>query len=371
MDVRLLRALVAVADCGGFGVAAGRLSITQPALSKQIQALEAEVGGALFTRGRRGAEATRLGQALLPEARELVRRVDALSRRAAQFKRGEAGSLAVGFGLSGIDLAPQAVAAFRRRFPGVEITLEDMSSNAQVEAVRAGDLDVGFVRLPAPEDLGRLVVLADTLAVASPGDQDPPPTDPAGVAAWLRGRPVVRLTRAKGPGLVRQIELFEEEFGARPEPVQEASDLQTVLALVAAGVGAALVPAGAADIASATVTVTPIESEGGWGGGSAGERGTGSGGRSAEGSGGRTGGRARGGAGSGSTGRSDAVSWRIGAVWDPARATRVRDNFLAVVQELAGRRDELGRERDRGAADPESTWSAARRKTGRSPRRGG
>lgn len=143
--------------------------------------------------------------------------------------------------------------------------------------------------------------------------------DPAGVAAWLRGRPVVRLTRAKGPGLVRQIELFEEEFGARPEPVQEASDLQTVLALVAAGVGAALVPAGAADIASATVRVTPIECDGG------------------------------------STGDFDAVSWRIGAVWDPARVTRVRDNFLAVVRELARKRDTdspdaapVRRPRDRG-----------------------
>ncbi|MFI6583215.1 LysR family transcriptional regulator [Embleya sp. NPDC050493] len=360
MDVRLLRALVAVADSGGFGVAAGRLSITQPALTKQIQALEAEVGGALFTRGRRGAEPTRLGLALLPDARELVRRVDVLNRRAAQFRRGEAGTLAVGFGLSGIDLAPQAVAAFRRRFPGVGITLEDMSSDAQVEAVRAGDLDVGFVRLPAPDDLGRLVVLTDTLAVASPGDQDPPPTDAVGVAAWLRGRPVVRLTRAKGPGLVRQIELFESEFGARPELVQEASDLQTVLALVAAGVGAALVPAGAADIAAATVTVTPIES----GGGSSGGLDGGAGGESGRGSDGGADGGTLGRFGGERTGGSDAVSWRIGAVWDPARPTRVRDNFLAVVRDLAGRRNGgtsdagsvrmpgRGRERDASATGP-------------------
>ncbi|MET7303773.1 LysR substrate-binding domain-containing protein [Embleya sp. NPDC005575] len=315
MDVRLLRALVMVADCGGFGVAAGRLSITQPALTKRIQALEAEVGGALFVRGRQGAEPTRLGAALLPEARDLVRRADLLTRRAAQFKRGEAGSLAVGFGLSGIDLAPQAVAAFRRRFPGVRITLEDMSSDAQVEAVRAGDLDVGFVRLPAPDDLGRLVVLTDTLAVAAPGDQDPPPTDPVGVAAWLRGRPVVRLTRAKGPGLVRQIESFEEAFGARPELVQEASDLQTVLALVAAGVGAALVPAGAADIAAPTATVTPIAADD-------------------------------------ASDTFDAVAWRIGAIWNrtPARATRARDNFLTVVRALVDQRT-----RDRATATATAT----------------
>ncbi|WP_439675956.1 LysR family transcriptional regulator [Embleya sp. MST-111070] len=318
MDIRLLRALVAVADCGAFGVAARGLSITQPALSKQIRALEGEVGGALFVRGRHGAEPTRLGATLLPEARELVRRADQLTRRAGQFRRGEAGSLAVGFGLSGIDLAPQAVAAFRRRFPGVEISLEDMSSASQIEAVRGGDLDVGFVRLPAPDDLARLVVLTDTLAVAAPRDADPPPTDPVGVAAWLRGRAVVRLTRAKGPGLVRQIELFEREFDARSEPVQEASDLQTVLALVAAGVGVALVPAGAADIASSTVVVTAIE-----GGGA-------------------------------SSAVSDvvsaAVSWRIGAVWDPARGTRVRDNFLAVVRDLVRRRGATSRPAGSGSA---------------------
>ncbi|MGC0415240.1 LysR substrate-binding domain-containing protein [Embleya sp. AB8] len=153
-----------------------------------------------------------------------------------------------------------------------------------------------------------VAVAADGRRWPALADRDPPPADPVGVAAWVRGRPVVRLTRAEGPGLVRQIELFQGGFDARPELVQEASDLQTVLALIAAGVGAALLPAGAADIASPTVAVTRIE--------------------------------------------SDAASWRIGAIWDSARATRVRDDFLAVAYTISRTRRPLRRVASTGTTRP-------------------
>src|SRR5690242_19542034 len=148
MNTRL-RAFVEVADVGGFGRAAASLSITQPALTKQIQSLERELGGTLFTRGRHGAALTEFGTVLLPQARELVAEASAFTRRAHQLARGEAGRLTLGFGLSTIDLAPQAVAAFRRVRPEVEISLEDLPSAVQISRIRSGQLHVGFVRLPA------------------------------------------------------------------------------------------------------------------------------------------------------------------------------------------------------------------------------
>src|SRR5437879_5205710 len=118
-----LTAFVAVADQRGYGNAARELHITQPALTKQIQALERELGGRLFTRGRHGATLTEFGALLLPQVRDLVGAAEEFLRRARRLAGGEAGTLTLGFGLSTIDIAPQAVAAFRRTYPGVEVSL--------------------------------------------------------------------------------------------------------------------------------------------------------------------------------------------------------------------------------------------------------
>jgi DNA-binding transcriptional LysR family regulator len=248
-----LRAFVAVADHHGFGLAADSLAITQPALSKQIQALEHELGGGrLFTRGRHGATLTEFGVTLLPQARELVAAADEFTRRARRLARGEAGRLRLGFGLSAIDIAPRAVAAFRRSRPDVEISLEDLPSAVQADRIRVGELHVGFVRLPVGDDLRQRVLRRDHLAVASTGPV------PADVAGWLGEQQLVRLARAKGPGLAAQIDQLGAAWGIQPGSLHETHDLQTVLALVAAGAGPALVPATAARIAPPAVTLTRL-----------------------------------------------------------------------------------------------------------------
>ncbi|TDD63615.1 LysR family transcriptional regulator, partial [Actinomadura rubrisoli] len=168
MEIRLLRGFLAVVEHGGFGRAASAASMTQPALTKQIQALEARAGGRLFHRGRHGAALTGLGAALLPGAQDLVQRADALARRMDRLARGEIGRLSVGFGMSSIELAPRAVAAFRRRHPGADITLDDMSTREQLERLEAGELDVGFVRLPVGDRWGQLPLRTDRLALATP-----------------------------------------------------------------------------------------------------------------------------------------------------------------------------------------------------------
>ncbi|WP_433331037.1 LysR substrate-binding domain-containing protein [Spirillospora sp. CA-294931] len=274
MEVASLRAFLAVADRRNYGRAALDLSVTQPTLTKQIQALEARVGGRLFSRGRHGATLTELGAILLPEARDLVCRADALELRMARAARGEVGRLSVGFGLSSIETAPRAVAAFRRRYPGVTVTLDDMSSHSQLERLATGELNVGFVRLPVGDAGGQVLLGTDRLAMATSGE------GAADVQEF------VQLRRERGPGLVGQIDRYRAAAGITAPIVQEADDLQTVLALVAAGVGAALVPSGATRIAPSSVTLTPV--------------------------------------------RHPDAEWRIGAVWNAARPNPLTSNFIEV-----------------------------------------
>jgi DNA-binding transcriptional LysR family regulator len=254
MDLRLLRAFVTVARLRNFGAAAEELSTSQPALTKQIQVLERKVGSVLFTRGRHGARLTPAGELLLPDALDLLERSEAFERRAAQVAVGDEGSLAIGFGLSGIDLAPRAVALFRSRWPGVSVSLDDMSSAVQCERLLAGSLQIGFVRLPVPAGLEHLRLRRDRLALAVRAEDDVP----RDLGRWLDTRPLVRLTPSRGPGLTAHINGLYAELGCHPQVLQEAADLQTVLALVAAGVGAAVVPQSAQRIAPAELRLIPL-----------------------------------------------------------------------------------------------------------------
>ncbi|GHD67726.1 LysR family transcriptional regulator [Jeongeupia chitinilytica] len=240
MEIRLLRAFVVLADCLHYGQAASRLCLTQPALTKQIRVLEDRLGAPLLVRGRHGAALTGFGADFLGEARELLGRADALDERARRMVRGEAGRLAIGFGLSSLQLAPQHIAAFRRHHPDVEIGLEDMSSAEQVERLLDGRLQLGFVRLPVVAPLASLPLLTDRLVLAVGDGVDP-----------LRPPTLLRLARHRGPGLAGEVDRLLDHWAGQgyvPSAVHEAGDIQTLLALAAAGIGAALVPESAVRI---------------------------------------------------------------------------------------------------------------------------
>lgn len=266
MEIRLYRAFTTAARHSTFGAAAAELALSQPALTKQIQMLEREVGAPLFLRGRHGAQLTSTGRQLLPDAIELVARADRLSARMRGVASGTSGHLAIGFGLSSIAIAPAGVAAFRKAFPGVAVTLEDHSSSEQIDLLRQGQLDFGFVRLPFPDGLAGIAVASDRLALARPAVAEVPAVAAHELGEWLEGHDLVALTAVRGPGLAAQIALLLDQLDCRVTVVQQAADLQTVLALVAAGVGGALVPASAVSVAPAGVVVMPItEPETQWG----------------------------------------------------------------------------------------------------------
>ena len=240
MDVERLRAFLAVADQGHFGHAAERLHITQPGLTKRIRALEEQIGGQLFDRDRQPVRLTPLGTLLLPQVRRLVRDADALLHDARGAVDGQIGHLNIGFGLSTIAVAPRLVARFRAAHPGVSVSMDDYSSHEQVNRLRRGELDLGFIRMPGPPDLTSFPLASDRLAIAVPQNLDIP--SGASFQRWLAAQEFIALREARGLGLAAQVRAWCRSTALDPKVVQEADDIQTVLALVSAGLGCAIVP---------------------------------------------------------------------------------------------------------------------------------
>ncbi|KVE28692.1 LysR family transcriptional regulator [Burkholderia singularis] len=243
MDLKLLRAFLTVAELRHFSRAADALHISQPALSKQIGMLEASVGGKLFERGRHGAVLTSFGETFLPDAQMLVRDADEILSRARESSSGRRGHLRIGICMSVLTIVPRLIADFRARHPGVAITLSDLSSAEQTRRLLAGKLDAGFMRLPPADGLSSFKVIDEGLALALPSHLRH--TRVPGDLCVLNEIGFIALQRARGPGLAAQIDRWCVERRFVPNVTQQAEDVQSVLASVAAGVGAAFVPSSA------------------------------------------------------------------------------------------------------------------------------
>ena len=240
MEIKLLKAFLTVAELRHFSRAADALHISQPALSKQIGALETSLGARLFERGRHGAELTTFGAEFLSDAEALVRDADDVLARAREASGGKRGRLRVGLCLSTLTLAPRLIAQFRQANPHVSIMLSDLSSSEQTRRLLAHKLDVGFMRMPATDGLSAIPVIDEALALAVPQHAKLKrlPAD----LAILNEIGFVALARSRGVGLAGQVERWCAEHRFVPRVMQQAEDVQSVLASVAAGVGVAFVP---------------------------------------------------------------------------------------------------------------------------------
>src|ERR1700756_5004470 len=147
MELRHLRYFVSVGEEEHYGRAAEHLHVAQPALSRQIQDLEQEIGFSLFERLPRGVKLSAAGKLFLTDARRILQEVEEAKLRAERVAKGKAGTLRVGFveALSWHGVVPNSFRRFRRRQPDAELELHPMLSNPQVEAVRSGKLDAGFI----------------------------------------------------------------------------------------------------------------------------------------------------------------------------------------------------------------------------------
>jgi DNA-binding transcriptional LysR family regulator len=242
IELRHLRYLVAVVDAGGFGRAASRVRVAQPALSRQIAQLETIVGAPLLERGAGGVRPTAAGRQLADDARRILAEVAASAERARRAARGEAGTLAVGFvdGTARRGVVAAALRAMRERHPGVGLHATVMASVQQQAALREGTLDAGFLhyRDPAESGLDGLVVARERVLLAVPAGS-PWATGPTPRLADLRGEPFVWFPPAVAPGYDAALRAACLAAGLVPQVQHYAVNSGSILGLVAAGLGVA------------------------------------------------------------------------------------------------------------------------------------
>lgn len=244
MELRHLRYFVAVAEELHFRRAAARLHISQPPLSQQIRQLETELGVQLLERSRRRVELTAAGEAFYARAREILDAVEDAARLARRVERGEIGRLSVGFvGSAVYSVLPEVLHAFREQRGDVDLRLRELTTSAQLDALESGRIDVGFLRPQTPEraEIAVETVMREEIVVALPESHRLAAKDRLALSE-LAGEPLVLLTRTGSPGVRDVLEAATARFGGEGQLVQEAAEVQTVIGLVAGGVGFSLVP---------------------------------------------------------------------------------------------------------------------------------
>ncbi len=243
MELRHLRYFLCVAEEMHFGRAALRLGISQPPLSQQIRALEEELGVRLFERTSRRVRLTEAGHLFEPEARATLTQAERAIEIARRAERGELGKLALGFTVSGPFAAPVAGALyqFRQQHPQVDLSLHEMGRDAQIEAVRSGQIDMGIVRdfLPPPLPAGMVAHCLVTEDMVLALREDHPlalrPEPPR--IADLAEEPMIFYAPANGVGFTDHFLTLCEAAGFAPRVAHEADSLAALLGLVAAGFG--------------------------------------------------------------------------------------------------------------------------------------
>lgn len=267
-DLRQWRYFVTVAEERHFGRAATRLSMTQPPLSQAIRALEDALGVVLFARTKRSVALTAVGAALLPDVRKLLEAADALPPLARSLARGETGSLALAFvSTADYGLLPSLLHAFGARYPRVRLQLAEATSDVQIEELVAGRIDAGLIIPPVPPrhaaELSYLPVVREPLVLAMPatgspdalsGALDDVPVRLADVAAL----PLVIFPRRLAPGFYDIITGCYGAVGETPRIGQEAIQMQTIVSLVSAGMGVALVPQSLRNLRRTGVVYRPL-----------------------------------------------------------------------------------------------------------------
>src|SRR3974390_3063778 len=241
MELRHLRYFVAVGEEQHYGRAAQRLHVAQPALSRQIQDLEDEVGFKLFERLPRGVKLSAAGKLFLEDARRILQQVNEAAARAARVARGQSGTLLVGFteNASWHGVVPDSLRKFRERQPDAELQLNPSTSLDQLEGIRSRRLDAGFVfNMPRnDEELDQLAVAMQHVELAAPKGH------PLSKVRKLRLRdlihaPFVWFPRRERPAFYDRLmhECFRGGLKS-PRIVQEGLNEATILSLVSHGMG--------------------------------------------------------------------------------------------------------------------------------------
>ena len=258
IDVRQLRHFAAVARTLHFGRAAEQLGMTQPPLSQSIMALERELGAPLFVRTKRSVALTPFGAEWLTHVRTVLDGVNELPEVAKRLRSGTAGRLAISFvSTADYNILPTLVRRYASLFPDVEISLTEATSDVQIATLLEGKGHVGLIIPPPhaafPASLSYLPLVTEPLIAAVPeswttdgrlpvrADRLPPEA--------VVGAPLILFPRQSAPAFHDLVTGYYAAHGGQARIVQEAIQMQTIISLVSAGMGIALVPASLRNLA--------------------------------------------------------------------------------------------------------------------------
>jgi DNA-binding transcriptional LysR family regulator len=244
MEMRQIESFLSIAETLHFGRSSEQLHLSQPALSLQIKALEAELGVKLFDRNRQRTLLTEAGAAFRADASAAMELLAHAKHRAVLAARGKIGIVRVGFvSTAGYEIIPLLMRRYRKENPGVEFSLRNILTSEQMVMLRNGVLDVGFLRLPVtdPPDLDVTPVHSEPLVVAVPSAH--PLAEVKSIKLrQLAGEQFVMYERKLAPGFHDQVAGILNNAGVIPEVVQTAVEMPTLVSLVDSGLGIAILP---------------------------------------------------------------------------------------------------------------------------------
>lgn len=251
MDIRRLKHFVTLAETLHFGKAAEKLNMTQPPLSQSIMVLEKELGGALFIRTKRNVSLTSFGEQWLIHVKDALSGVNSLSEIADRLKNGESGRLDLSF-ISVVDysILPDLVRNFRQSYPEVELRLTEATSDIQLMAILDEKMDAGIIIAPLngtlPAVLNYQKILSEPFISAIPSlwlnDKNLRIIDNKICPSSIINSPLILFPQQLAPGFHALVTRFYAFYGAKPDIIQHAIQMQTIISLVASGMGMALVP---------------------------------------------------------------------------------------------------------------------------------
>ncbi|ARK32290.1 LysR family transcriptional regulator [Halalkalibacter krulwichiae] len=264
MELRHLRYFTTVAKELHFGNAAKNLHIAQPALSHQIKQLEEEIGVKLLHRTQRKVELTEAGKVFLLRAKEILKNVTEACDEARSVSSGELGQIKIGFtGFVTYDILPSIIRNYQSEFPNVKLLLKHLTTTEQVKALNEGIIDIGILIPPIEERKLKLAFLREEdFVMALPREQFHDKEISGIKLIDLANERFIMPTRISGPGYYDLIISLCYHAGFSPNTVQEAQELQTIISLVASGLGVAIVPNSLRFADNENVLYVPIQDGG-------------------------------------------------------------------------------------------------------------
>jgi DNA-binding transcriptional LysR family regulator len=264
MELRHLRYFLAVAEELNFTRAAERLGISQPPLTQQVKALEAELGVSLFDRSAYRIELTDAGRIFAAEAARILGDARSAMQAARRAATGVTGRVRVGFTESASfnSLVTSTLQRYRSEFPAVEVSLEEHPSTDLIAALREGRIDAAFVRPPVPTRRGLTLDLLEKepLLVAVPSGHHLAGRREIDLAS-LGAETFILYPRAVRPGLADTVVAACETAGFTPKVGQYAPQLSSTINLVAASLGISIVPDSMRCLQARAVTYVPLRGE--------------------------------------------------------------------------------------------------------------